>query len=453
MKELIANQKQYFLTSETKSYAFRKKQLERFKSMLTNYEADIYTALRNDLNKSKHETLTTELGILYTELRFAERHLKEWMTPETTKTPLTHKGTTNEIYHEPYGAVLVVAPWNYPLQLALAPVIGAIAAGNTVVIKPSEHAPHTSRIIKKMIETYFSAQYVTVVEGAQQTSETLLEERFDYIFFTGSSYIGKIVMEKASRYLTPVTLELGGKSPAIVDETAHIKHAAKRIVWGKFTNAGQTCVAPDYVYVHDKVYKKFMRRVQKEITNLYGKKPLQNKDYVRIIHKNHFDRLAALKMDGTIRIGGEEDASSLKMAPTVIENVTWSDAIMQEEIFGPLLPALSFSDLDTVLHKVQQTEKPLALYYFSSSKKKAQKVINTVSFGGGCMNDTLYHLANPHLPFGGVGQSGMGAYHGKASFDMFSHRKSILKQTNAFDIPIRYPGGKWSFKIAKRLFK
>src|SRR5699024_7320105 len=285
-------------------------------------------------------------------------------------------GTTNEIYHEPYGTVLVVAPWNYPLQLALAPVIGAIAAGNTVVIKPSEHAPHTSHILREMIETHFPAQYVTVIEGAKQTSEALLEERFDYIFFTGSSNIGKIVMEKARRHLTPVTLELGGKSPAIVDEDAHIKLAAKRIVWGKFTNAGQTCVAPDYVYVHDKVYEKFMKRVKKEITNLYGKKPLKNKDYVRIIHKNHFDRLAAFKMDGTIRIGGEEDASNLKMAPTVIEDVTWSDSIMQEEIFGPLLPVLSFSDLDTVLHKVQQTEKPLALYYFSSSKKKEQKVIN-----------------------------------------------------------------------------
>src|SRR5699024_6985961 len=259
---------------------------------------------------------------------------------------------------------------------------------------------------------HFPSEYITVIEGAKETSEALLEERFDYIFFTGSSTIGKIVMKKASKHLTPVTLELGGKSPAIIDEDAQIKLAAKRIVWGKFTNAGQTCVAPDYLYVHHKVYEKFKRRIKKEITNLYGKKPLKNKNYVRIIHKNHFDRLAALKQDGTISFGGEEDQQSLKMAPTVIENVTWNDSIMQED-----------------------------------------KVIHSVSFGGGCMNDTLYHLANPHLPFGGVGQSGMGAYHGKASFDLFSHQKSILKQTNAFDIPVRYPGSRINFNIAKKLFK
>src|SRR5699024_7316814 len=348
------------------------------------------------------------------------------------------------------------------------PSSGASTAGNTVVVKPSAHAPHTSRLIQNMITAHFPSEYITVIEGAKETSEALLEERFDYIFFTGSSTIGKIVMKKASKHLTPVTLELGGKSPAIIDEDAQIKLAAKRIVWGKFTNAGQTCVAPDYLYVHHKVYEKFKRRIKKEITNLYGKKPLKNKNYVRIIHKNHFDRLAALKQDGTISFGGEEDQQSLKMAPTVIENVTWNDSIMQEEIFGPLLPVLPFSDIDQVienvtwndsimqeeifgpllpvlpfsdidqvLEKVQQNEKPLALYYFTSSKKKEDKVIHSVSFGGGCMNDTLYHLANPHLPFGGVGQSGMGAYHGKASFDLFSHQKSILKQTNAFDIPVR----------------
>ncbi|HLR54563.1 MAG TPA: aldehyde dehydrogenase [Pseudogracilibacillus sp.] len=453
MKKLIESQKQFFLTGETKSYDFRKKQLKRFKTMLTDYEEDIYTALRKDLNKSEHETLTTELGIIYTEISFALRHLNEWMKPETTKTPITHKGTTNMIYHEPYGTVLVIAPWNYPLQLALVPIIGAIAAGNTVVVKPSEHAPHTSRLIQNMITAHFPSEYITVIEGAKETSEALLEERFDYIFFTGSSTIGKIVMKKASKHLTPVTLELGGKSPAIIDEDAQIKLAAKRIVWGKFTNAGQTCVAPDYLYVHHKVYEKFKRRIKKEITNLYGKKPLKNKNYVRIIHKNHFDRLAALKQDGTISFGGEEDQQSLKMAPTVIENVTWNDSIMQEEIFGPLLPVLPFSDIDQVLEKVQQNEKPLALYYFTSSKKKEDKVIHSVSFGGGCMNDTLYHLANPHLPFGGVGQSGMGAYHGKASFDLFSHQKSILKQTNAFDIPVRYPGSRINFNIAKKLFK
>lgn len=453
MKKIIEKQKAYFYTGATKSYNFRKKQLQKLKMMLNDYEDDIYDVLRQDLSKSKHETLTTELGILYTEIDFALKHLQTWMKKHRVEAPFTHTGTKNDIIYEPYGTVLIIAPWNYPIQLAIAPIIGAIAAGNTVVLKPSEHAEHTSKLLKKMFETMFDSKFITVVEGAKEESELLLKQRFDYIFFTGSSHVGKIVMEKASKHLTPVTLELGGKSPAIVDKDSHIKHTAKRLIWGKFTNAGQTCVAPDYVYVHMDIYPKLIKEMKKQIRKLYGKKPLENQDYVKIINQTHYDRLQQLLGNGTIITGGESDDEQLKIAPTMIEDITWYDPIMQEEIFGPLLPIISFKNIDYVIPKIQQYEKPLALYYFGANKKNQKNILEQLSFGGGCINDTLYHLANPHLPFGGVGQSGIGSYHGKTSFITFSHQKSVLTQSTAFDIPVRYPGGKLAFKIAQKLFK
>lgn len=453
MKQVIANQKSFFLEGNTISYAFRKEQLDRLKQMLLSNESAIYEALHQDLNKSKQEALTTELGILYTEINFTLAHLKTWMQDKKVPAPLTHKGTKGKVVSEPYGTVLVLAPWNYPLQLALAPVIGALAAGNTVVLKPSELAPATSRLLNKMISDTFQTSYIKVVEGDKSISEALLAERFDYIFFTGSTVVGKIVMEKASRHLTPVTLELGGKSPAIVDQDAKLSLAAKRLVWGKYTNAGQTCVAPDYIYVHEKLYEKFLRRVQKEIKVLYGKNPIENRDYVRIIHERHFVRLESFIEQSTILIGGACDRNTLKIEPTVIGKVAWEDPIMKEEIFGPILPVLPFKDLDVVIDNIRQQEKPLALYYFGENKRRKNKVIRNISFGGGCVNDSLYHLANPHLPFGGVGHSGMGAYHGKASYDTFSHYKSILEQTTAFDIPVRYPGSKITFELAKKLFR
>lgn len=453
MQSIVEKQKQFYFTGRTRSYDFRMKQLNKLKTMLATYENDIYHSLKLDLNKSKHESLTTELGILYTEINFTMKHLKKWMENEQVPTPLTHKGTSNYIQYEPYGVTLIISPWNYPVQLALAPVIGAIAAGNTVVLKPSELTPHTSSLIKQMVTATFPANLFTVVEGDKDTSQALLEERFDYIFFTGSTNVGKIIMQAAAKHITPLTLELGGKSPTIVDRDCHVNYAAKRIAWGKFTNAGQTCVAPDYVYVHENVKKKFLKTLKKQIEELYGKNPLQNEDYVRIVNSNHFNRLFPYISEGNLYHGGNYDRTRCKLEPTVITDITWDDEVMQEEIFGPILPILTFKDLDDIIPIIQREEKALALYYFGRNKKNEQKVLQSISFGGGCINDTLYHLANPHLPFGGVGQSGLGAYHGKSSFETFSHAKSILKQTNAFDIPVRYPGGKIATKVAEKLFK
>lgn len=453
MNKLVNSQRQFFYSGKTKEYQFRKEKLEKLKLMLQKYESEIYDALKKDLNKSKHETLTTELGVLYTEINFTLKHLKDWMEEKVVPTPLTHKGTKNYIKYEPYGVTLLISPWNYPIQLALVPAIGAIAAGNTVVLKPSELTPHTSKLLNEMIENTFESNFFTVVEGDKTVSDKLLNERFDYIFFTGSTNVGKIIMEKASEHLTPITLELGGKSPAIVDHDCHIKFSAKRLVWGKFTNAGQTCVAPDYVYVHEKIYKKFLKEIKKQINRLYGKKPLKNKDYVRIVNDRHFNRLVQLIDQDKVVHGGEYDENTLTIEPSIMKDVSWDDPIMEDEIFGPILPILTFTNLDEIISIIREQEKPLALYYFGSSKKRESQVLDSLSFGGGCVNDTLYHLANPHLPFGGVGQSGVGAYHGEYSFETFSHRKSILKQTTKFDIPVRYPGSRLAQTIAKRLFK
>jgi len=448
---LVNKQRNYFHSGVTREYAFRKKQLKQLRKMLKKNETRIYQALKHDLRKSKHETLTTELGILYTEIDMALKHLKDWMKPEKVPTPLTHKGTKNIVLKEPYGVTLIIAPWNYPLQLALAPAIGALAAGNTVIVKPSEFAWSTSNLLQNMISTYFSHAYMAVVEGEKDVSQALLKESFDYIFFTGSSRVGKEVMKQASNHLTPVTLELGGKSPAIVDQDANIRLAAKRIAWGKFTNAGQTCVAPDYVYVHHKVKQTFVQMLKKYIKQLYGKRPLKNKDYVRIIHQAHFKRLCGFLGNGSIVHGGQVDHDKCLIEPTILDDVSWGVPIMQEEIFGPILPVLPFWKLEDVVSEMSYKEKPLALYYFGSRKKNKKYITTSIPFGGGCVNDTLYHLANPHLPFGGIGHSGMGAYHGKYSFDTFSHYKGILNQTTIFDIPLRYPGGKMRQSVVKRL--
>ncbi|MEI3604848.1 aldehyde dehydrogenase [Pseudogracilibacillus sp. SE30717A] len=454
MKSVVSNQREFFNTNITKSFSFRKKQLLALKSMLQSNEKEIYDALMKDLNKSKQEAFTTELGILYAEINHTLKHLKSWMENKQVSTPLTHTGTKSFIAYEPYGVTLIISPWNYPLQLALAPTIGAIAAGNTVIIKPSELTPATSSLLAMLIRNTFDPNYITVIEGDKYVVDKLINEQVDYIFFTGSSHVGKIIMKKASDYLTPLTLELGGKSPTIVDKDANIKLAAKRIAWGKFTNAGQTCVAPDYVYVHKKVKSAFMKALRKAIVSLYSKHPLQNHDYARIINLKHLNRLEnLLENSGKIILGGNVDLNQLKIEPTILDEVNWEDPIMKEEIFGPVLPILTFTDLDEVIQIIKEKEKPLALYYFGSSKKKKKNLLESVSFGGGCMNDTLYHLANPHLPFGGVGQSGMGAYHGKYSFLTFSHQKSILKQSKKIDFPVRYPNSKIGFKLVKRLFK
>ncbi|MFC4022857.1 aldehyde dehydrogenase [Oceanobacillus longus] len=450
---VVDNQRSFFLNGNTVDYQFRKNQLQKLRDMLKDNEGKIYRALKRDLNKSNHETLTTELGMLYLEIDLALKNLRVWMEPDKVQSPITHKGSKSYIMKEPFGVVLVIAPWNYPLQLAIAPVIGAIAAGNCVVIKPSEHAKATSALLSSMINQTFDSSYITVVEGAEEASEALLKQRFDYIFFTGSSQIGKIVLRAASEYLTPVTLELGGKSPVIVDEDANINFAAKRIVWGKFTNAGQTCVAPDYVYVHEKAKFKLLKAMKKYIKTLYGREPLKNEDFTRIINEKQFDRLEKFLSEGSVLHGGNTNRESLMIEPTILDKITWEDSIMKDEIFGPILPVLTFTNIEDALFKIKRMEKPLALYYFGENEKMQQQVMEYVSFGGGSINDTLYHLANPHLPFGGVGNSGMGAYHGKYSFDTFTHKKSILKQTTKFDMPFRYPGNKMASKVVKNLMK
>lgn len=453
IEEIIQSQKQYFFSGETKPLQFRLHQLETLKDAIKKYESEIMKALNADLNKSEFESYSTEIGMLYKEIGFTMKRLNKWMKPERIKTPLTHFGTKSYIYPEPYGVALIIAPWNYPFSLQISPLIGAIAAGNCAVIKPSELTPNVSKVISKMIDEIYEGRYVAVVEGGVEVSQKLLDQDFDKIFFTGSVNVGKIVMEAASKKLTPVTLELGGKSPAIVDETADLKLAAKRIVWGKFTNSGQTCIAPDYLYVQRNVKSKLIESMQQYITELYGGTPLENKEMTHIVNQNHFNRLRRYLNDGRIITGGSIDESSLAIEPTLIDGIDWSSPVMQDEIFGPILPILEFDDIGEVVENVRAHPKPLALYLFTENEQQQRHIIDTLSFGGGCINDTLIHVASPYLPFGGVGQSGTGSYHGKASFDAFSHEKSIIKQTNKFDIVFRYPSYKHGLKIMKKLLK
>ncbi|MFG6118546.1 MULTISPECIES: aldehyde dehydrogenase [Thalassobacillus] len=453
ISKATADQKDFFRQGHTKPYEFRLAQLKKLKKMLKKWESAILEAVNADLNKSEYEAYTTEVGFLYSEIDDHMKHLEEWMEPIDVKTPLTHKGSKNYILKEPYGNVLVIAPWNYPINLAFAPVIGAIAAGNTVILKPSELTPTVSSLLEEMVAETFEPGFFTVIEGGKETSQALLDQRFDYIFFTGSIPVGKIVMEKASKHLTPVTLELGGKSPAIVHKDAKLDLAAKRIVWGKFTNAGQTCIAPDFLYVHQDVKDKLLAKINKHIETMYGKDPLKNPDFTSIVSSGHFDRLTGFLDNGQVFTGGRVDRERLMIQPTILDNIDWKDPVMEEEIFGPILPVLTFENLSEAVDNLQDKEKPLALYYFGQKEKQQKFVTETLSFGGGCINDTLYHIANPHLPFGGVGSSGMGAYHGKASFETFSHQKSMTKQTTKFDYSFRYPGSKMGLKIIKKLLK
>lgn len=439
MKQAIESQRAYFLTGQTKSYQSRYEALKKLKAAIKANEEAILAALRHDLNKSDFEAYATEIGITLEEINFTLKHVKHWMKDKKVRSPFTQFPSKTWIKQDPYGHVLIIAPWNYPFQLAIAPLVGAIAAGNVVTIKPSEHALKTQEVINDLIQSTFDSRYVNVILGDVSVNQALLNEKFDYIFFTGSTAVGKIVMEKAAKLLTPVTLELGGKSPLIVDETAHLDLAAKRIVWGKFINAGQTCVAPDYVYVHSSVKASLITKMQHYITRFYGQDPITHKDYPKIINQNHFTRLLALLKDETVSFGGSYDVSSLKITPTLLEHVTWESKVMQEEIFGPILPIMSYSSLDELVGVLQTKPKPLALYVFTTKKAVEDKILNALSFGGGAINDTIVHLVSPHLPFGGVGESGMGHYHGKYSFKTFSHQKSILKKSNRYDMPLRYP--------------
>lgn len=452
---LIQKQRAYFRSDKTKDTAFRMDALQKLLHAVKKNEVELLVALKQDLNKSEFEAYTTELGIVLKEIRFAMKHLRSWVKPRRVKTPITHFGAGSFIYCEPYGVTLIIAPWNFPFQLAVAPLIGAIAAGNCVVLKPSELTPKTSEVLAKLIEETFPEDYISVVQGSVETSQSLLKEKFDYIFFTGSTAVGKVILESASKYLTPVTLELGGKSPCIVHEDADIKLAAKRIAWGKFMNAGQTCIAPDYLYVHKNIKEKFLARLKESIVEMYGRHPLENRDFTRIVSERHYKRLVSfIPPDDThIIFGGKWDKEKLLIEPTVIAGVTWDDAVMQDEIFGPILPVLEYDVLADVIEEIKDHPKPLALYLFSESGHVQKTLLSSISYGGGCINDTVYHFTSPYLPFGGVGTSGIGAYHGKGSFDTFSHRKSVLKQTTWFDIPFRYPNVKNGLRIIKLFLK
>lgn len=453
IKKTLQAQRSFFADGKTKELSFRISRLRLLKESIIKHEEEILHALKLDLNKSAFEAYETEVGIVLEELKYTLKHLTKWARPKRKRTPVTHFPSSSYLYREPYGSVLIMSPWNYPFQLAMTPLIGSIAAGNCSIVKPSEYSLYTSEIIEKIIKESFPEDYISVVRGGRTVNHALLEERFDYIFFTGSVSVGKLVMESAAKHLTPVTLELGGKSPCIVDDTADIDRAAKRIVWGKFLNSGQTCVAPDYLLVHHTVKEKLICAMKKYIRMFYGDTPEMNPEYPKIIHPKHFERLIGLLPSGYVTEGGRYNEGSLQISPTILEHVTWESAVMQEEIFGPLLPVLEFSQLEDVLSMINARPKPLALYLFTTKREHELAVMKNLSFGGGCINDTIIHLANPNLPFGGVGDSGMGQYHGINSFFTFSHQKSIIKKSNMVDIPLRYPPFKDHIKLLKRIMR
>ncbi|MBU3145903.1 aldehyde dehydrogenase [Clostridium sp. CF012] len=452
---VLEKQRDYFNTGVTRDLDFRIEKLCTLKRSIKNNEKQILAALWADLHKSEFEAYATEIGIILDEINFSVKHLKSWSKTKKVRTPLTNFLASSYIYSEPYGVSLIISPWNYPFQLLMAPLIGAIAAGNCAMLKPSENAPKTTEVLIKIIEESFSEEFVTVVEayGGKESSEALLKEKFDYIFFTGSVPVGKIVMEAASKHLTPVTLELGGKSPCIVDKDADLKLAAKRIAWGKFLNAGQTCVAPDYILVHQSIKEKLLTQIAGYIKEFFGENPAKSNDFPRIINERQFDRLVGLLGSGNIVIGGEYNKTEKYIAPTIIDNITWNDPVMLDEIFGPILPILEFEDLGQVIKMVNSRPKPLALYFFSTNKKSQDRIIEMIPYGGGCINDTIMHVASPYLPFGGVGASGMTAYHGKGSYDVFSHKKSVTKKSNLIDVKIRYAPYNDKIKLLKKLMK
>lgn len=439
VNKILENQRRYFESNMTKDISFRLKQLYKLKEEIKKNEKLIIEALNKDLGKSEFESYETEIGILYESIKFISKNLSKWAKPKKVKTPLTQALAKSYIYSDPYGTVLIIGPFNYPFQLIMEPLIGAISAGNTAVLKPSEDTPNVADVVSKIINDTFDKSYISVIRGGRQETSELINSKFDYIFFTGSIRVGKIVMEAASKNLIPVTLELGGKSPCIVDKTANLDVSAKRIAWGKFMNTGQTCVAPDYLLVHKDVKKMFLDKLIKSIKEFYGDNPKNSKDYGKIVNIRQLNNLLGLLDKDKIILGGEYDKEKLYLSPTIMDNVTWEDKIMENEIFGPVLPIIEYEDINEITKKINSKTKPLALYLFTEDKNFENHILENVSYGGGCINDTISHLATPYLPFGGVGSSGIGAYHGKASFDLFSHKKSILKKSTKFGINFIFP--------------
>ncbi|MDZ8104493.1 MAG: aldehyde dehydrogenase [Nostoc sp. DedQUE12a] len=448
--EIIQHQREFFQTGKTKDINFRIEQLQKLKQAIIEHEQEIIEALQADLYKPVVETYLTEIAVIK-EIDYAIKHIKTWTKPKKAPVSLDFFSYSARIYPEPVGVVLIISPWNYPFQLAISPLVGAIAAGNCAIIKPSEIASHTSGIVTKIITKYFQQAYIAVVEGGVEASQKLLAEKFDHIFFTGGTAIGKIVMEAAAKNLTPVTLELGGKSPCIVDTDINVEHTARRITWGKFINAGQTCIAPDYLLVNKNIKKDLIDGLQKNLKEFYGENPANSPDYARIISQKHFDRLVKFFEDSKVIVGGETKSSERYIAPTIIDNVSLEDSVMQEEIFGPILPIIEYSDIAEAIALINSRPKPLALYLFSQNKNLQKRVLQETSSGGVCINDTIMHVGVPSLPFGGVGDSGIGNYHGKASFDTFSHHKSVLQNSFWLDLKWRYAPYQNKLPLIKKL--
>ena len=452
---IFKNQKEFFESGKTINVDYRIKNLKKLNNIIKKNEDKILNELKKDLGKSNFEGYVTEVGILYDDINFHIKNVKKWSSEEKRKSPIVYYPSKSYIYKEPYGVTLIIGPFNYPFQLVIAPLIGAISAGNTAIIKPSENSRNIALLLEKLINENFPEEYLRVVNplGGKETVSLLLDKPFDYIFFTGSVRVGKLVMQKAAQHLTPVTLELGGKSPCIVDSDAKLKLAAKRIVWGKFLNAGQTCVAPDYLCVHKSVKDELLKLIINEIRVQFGENVRNSEDYPRIVNKSSLERLSGYLNDGKIYYGGNIDEDNLYMEPTLIIKPDLNSPLMSDEIFGPILPILVYEDLDNVIKFINHREKPLALYYFSESKKKIKYVVTSTTSGGVTINDTIIHVANPNLPFGGVGNSGVGKYHGKESFETFTHNKSVMKRGTFIEFNIRFAPYKNKLNLVKRIMK
>ncbi|RJX27347.1 MAG: aldehyde dehydrogenase [Acholeplasma sp.] len=435
MKPYLDQQREFFQTEATKSYTFRIEQLKKLRQAIITHEQAILDALKKDLNKSSFEAYTTEIGFTLLSIRSAIRSLKRWMRIKKVPTPIYQLNTRSYIKNEPLGNVLIIGPYNYPFQLVIEPLVGAIAAGNTAIMKPSEFTKETEKVLEKVINETFDPKYLKVITGDYLVTGELIKLKFDHIFFTGSTRVGQIVYEAASKNLVPVTLELGGKSPTIVDETVNLKVAARRIAFGKFINAGQTCIAPDYIYVKKDIHDAFVKELNTVIETMYS----NYEDFGRIVNERHFNRLLSLINKDQVANHHHYDFNDRLISPTVMKNVTWDDPIMKEEIFGPILPVLTYESINQLIFELKLKERPLALYLFSNNKVTQDKVFNQLSFGGGAINDTIMHVSNPDLPFGGIGPSGIGAYHGKHSFELFSHQKSYIKRSTWLDLPMAYP--------------
>ena len=438
IQALLAQQRAYFDSGATLPLSFRREQLKKLYAAVQRFEPEIREALRIDLGKSGYEGFMCEIGLVLSEISYLLRHLKKFAKPQRVKTPLAQFPSKSYRQPTPYGNTLIMSPWNYPFLLTIEPLTDAIATGNTAILKPSAYAPATARVVQQLIESCFAPEYIAVVTGGRAENAALLEEQFDFVFFTGSKEVGKEVLRHTAEHLTPVVLELGGKSPCIVEESADLALAAKRIVFGKFLNCGQTCVAPDHIYCHASVRPQLVEELKKQIRLQFGENPLESPDYGRIVNEKHFRRLLALIDPEKLVLGGEYDAAACRIAPTILDGVTEADAVMGEEIFGPILPVLTYERFEQLLNEQKKKERPLALYLFSSDKAHIRRVTTELRYGGGCINDVVIHLATSEMGFGGVGESGMGAYHGKTGFDAFTHYKSIVDKKCWLDLPMRY---------------